>query len=87
MVKTMKLGVTLFLALAGCNSCQPTPPLPVTASDQNIYSKLVEAGCMKATDAGAQDVAQERALNPPPAWFNCLANGGAVADCNVPSCP
>lgn len=82
----MKLAVTISaVVLAGCNSCQPTPaPVLVTPSDQQIYAKLVDAGCLKATDGGVEAVHEERAMNPPPAWANCLSNGGTVADCNVP---
>ena len=81
----MKLAVTISaVVLAGCNSCQPTPAPPVTPSDQQIWSKLVDAGCLSPDGSSAQDVAKERAVDPPPGWFNCLANGGTVADCNVP---
>jgi hypothetical protein len=81
----MKLAITICaVVLAGCNSCQPPPPVQATASDQAIYTKLVEAGCLAPSDGGVQAVHEELAMDARPAWANCLSNGGTVADCNVP---
>jgi hypothetical protein len=74
----MKASAALVL-LVGCKVIVPTSP-----SDQSIYQSLVDAGCMAATDAGPSDIAAERALPAPPAWLNCLVNGGTVAGCAVP---
>lgn len=77
----MKLGIAILGLAAGC---QPSSAPPSTPTDQAIYTQLVEAGCLAADGSSPQDVTKERSANPPPAWFNCLANGGTVAGCNVP---
>jgi hypothetical protein len=74
----------LFAAmlLTGCNACQPAAT--AAATDQSVYSALVEAGCMMADpDGGVAAVAAEHA-SPNPAWINCLYNGGTVGGCAVP---
>jgi hypothetical protein len=79
-------AVAFAVLLAGCDSCQPAvspPPPPPTA--QTIYAEIVEAGCLAPDpDGGIAAVQGEMALRPPPAWMQCLQDGGTVAACAVP---
>jgi hypothetical protein len=82
-VSRLLLLALLATGLCGC----PSTPSPSSPSDQQIYSELVEAGCMKEDDSGLDAVTRERALNPPKAWMNCLSGGGTVSACGVPCTP
>jgi hypothetical protein len=74
----------LVIVLAGCSGCPSTPPA-ADASAEGIYQALQTAGCMQATDGGLQAIQQEMGAPSPPAWFQCLENGGTVQSCG--GCP
>jgi hypothetical protein len=69
----------ITFVLVGCTKTAPAMP-----SDETIYEALVDAGCLTASDTGLAAVREERTVQPPPAWMNCLSNGGTVAGCGVP---
>jgi hypothetical protein len=69
----------LLACLTSCS--KPSPPVSPAAS---VYAALVDAGCLKADDAGLPSVQAEYESGTAPAWFQCLWGGGTVASCNVP---
>ena len=82
-MRLILLVLVLVGACGACSSCQPAPT-PALPTDQALYFEMVDAGCMAPDDGGPAYFTKERTLNPPPAWFNCLASGGTVAGCAVP---
>jgi hypothetical protein len=67
-------------AIFGCS--RPAPASGPT--DTSIYSALVEAGCLAASDDGVSFVIAEHSLPDTPAWLSCLYSGGSVSTCKVP---
>jgi len=70
----------LLIALVGCGGCPPSAP---AVTDSQVWSSLVEAGCLNAAGSSSTDVAAEHA-GPNPPWLQCLYDGGAVQACGVP---
>jgi hypothetical protein len=89
----VKLLVGALAVFTACNSCTPAPapidagpPVPPTGTTGEVYSKLVEAGCLQADDAsdGYAAIYEEHVSDEQPQWLACLYLGGSVGSCLVP---
>jgi hypothetical protein len=74
----------LLVAAGGIGAACQNPPAPSPTPAQSVYGELVDAGCLAPSDSGAYWVAQEIAMQNPPSWVTCLADGGRILACGVP---
>lgn len=82
----MKLSLVVILwgSLCGSSGCArpPAPPNP-TPTPSDVYTELVEAGCIAPSDDGVQSIAEQHALHDT-TYLECLFEGGTVSSCSVP---
>ncbi len=82
-MKLAFLGI-LTLVAAGLMAAACAKPVPISPTARTVYSELVDAGCLAATDAGLSSVQEEFNSDAAPPWFGCLWDGGSIATCNTP---
>jgi hypothetical protein len=74
----MRAAAFLGLALAGCTTCQATPPSTTPASA--AWNALVGARCAAQDIAGPLYVAEQLDAGAPP-YLVCLSQGAHVVSC------